>query len=534
MANTPIPNRYQLDLSGVSSNNLVADEPHVLISKTVRSIAPTYGPYFTESVEVWDNKTSTKLTKGLDYRCLDIVGLPTAQSGKEICTVIAITSTAVSQDVRISYQALGGGYERNYESIRLLIDALANDTRQVEWNNIVDRPVEFTPTMHLHKLGDLIGFEYLVSVIERLQTAVLMGDELSHGSMLSYMEDSLASLRKLLDDNNVKNTALAIARSAKADTSAKAAYLAVRDSSHQINLVEDLARQSLTNSQLLLVNIPSSENSARNLLNNYQIVAVSQVNSSIRDKPPVAAGGALQFPKDQALGLITKDSYGIDKTGRVIIGTDSEVLPTSSSDLVFSVKLLTFKEVGTGEARIDIQINAHDQRSLVLDGAFSQNCIVEIFPIQFQDGKGGLTPTYASEATYTYSEAPVDGVLRGISYGIIGVDPAAVLDMKLGTSGIAAIARRIADSLLDCRCDYNIKNYGNAPKRSGIVLSMSQGSEVTLSFKLSGVELADIRKGIQLSFRQYLRVMRSNTSAQVTLIKDGPDAGKIRSLSVSF
>ena len=103
------PTRYIVDLTGVNPNNRVEGELHSLPNKINRSVAPTYGPYYTESLEVYDATTNNKLTRDIHYKCLDVVGLPTAQSGKEICTILVITNPSVGNIVSINYQALGGG-----------------------------------------------------------------------------------------------------------------------------------------------------------------------------------------------------------------------------------------------------------------------------------------------------------------------------------------------------------------------------------------------------------------------------------------
>lgn len=217
------PTRFNVDLTGTSPSNRVEGEYHTLPNKTNRSVATTYGPYYTESLEVYDATTGNKLTRNVHYRCLDVVGIPTAQSGKEICTVIVVTNSNVGNAVRLNYQALGGGYEHTYEAIRLLMDTLLNDARLVGWPSLIDRLPSFNPSHHLHRVGDAIGFEYMVNELERLKSAILLGDEIAHMEILSYVDVAINGLRQLIQDTQNTVAILAITGATDANNSSIAA-----------------------------------------------------------------------------------------------------------------------------------------------------------------------------------------------------------------------------------------------------------------------------------------------------------------------
>lgn len=196
---TLTPNRFELDLTGTSVDNHVLGELHSPAVRDVRSIAPTYGPFYTEGLVVKDIATNATLTRGVHYYCTDVVGLPTAQTGKEICAIILLTNRAIAT-VSIDYHAIGGQYERQYESIRMLMDALSSDTRPSNWNNLQGRPSTFDPVMHLHAAGDIYGFEYLVSSLEQLKNSVLLGDELSHMEMFRQIQVCNTLLNSLITE----------------------------------------------------------------------------------------------------------------------------------------------------------------------------------------------------------------------------------------------------------------------------------------------------------------------------------------------
>lgn len=216
----PNNTRFNVDLTGTSINNKLLNEPHVLANRVYRSIAPTYGPYYTESLVVEDSATMQILTRDVHYKCLDVVGIPTAQSGKEICTIIIVIDEDVNSNVTITYQALGGQYEKTHEAIKLLVDNLLTDNKPIYWPSVANRPAGFTPSHHLHRVGDVIGFEYLVVELERLKNAVLLGDEIAHTEIMSYIDSNINALKVIVDNNDNLVMLMGITAATDANTSA--------------------------------------------------------------------------------------------------------------------------------------------------------------------------------------------------------------------------------------------------------------------------------------------------------------------------
>lgn len=168
--------RYPVDLTGVNYNNLIADELHILANLPNRALIPMYAPYFTESVSVRDNVSNRVLTKGTDYQCLQLVEEATIKTGKEVCEVILIVNPDVSGDVRVTYQTIGGLYQRTSDAILAMYNAVINDNRPVDWTNVLNKPHEYPPSLHRHLFRDVIGFEPLIVELERLRNAITLSD----------------------------------------------------------------------------------------------------------------------------------------------------------------------------------------------------------------------------------------------------------------------------------------------------------------------------------------------------------------------
>lgn len=185
---TPQVIRYPLDPTGTNPDNLVADEPHALVARQTRAIAPEYGAFYTESMVITDVSNNQILEKGVQYFAAELYEVPTGMFGKEVCAIILITDPSVSANVKLTYQCVGGEYSRSATAIIQQIEALNLDDRPVEWGAIINKPSEYPPSHHLHDLGDIYGFEYQVHALDRIRAAILMGDDASHDTIYQYID----------------------------------------------------------------------------------------------------------------------------------------------------------------------------------------------------------------------------------------------------------------------------------------------------------------------------------------------------------
>jgi hypothetical protein len=181
--------RYPVDLTGVNFNNLIADEEHTLVNLPNRAVIPMYAPYFTESVVVRDHITNALLVKGEQYQCLQLVEEATIKSGKEVCEVILITDPAVSNHVRITYQTIGGLYQRTSDAILAMYNTVINDNRPVDWSNVLNKPYNYPPSLHRHLFKDLVGFEPLIVELERLRNAIILSDVPAFEALIDWFSN---------------------------------------------------------------------------------------------------------------------------------------------------------------------------------------------------------------------------------------------------------------------------------------------------------------------------------------------------------
>ncbi|MNU61460.1 hypothetical protein D3C71_506670 [compost metagenome] len=193
--------KYPEDPTGINPNNLVINEPHDLGAGRNRAFVPNYGAYFTDTMIVTEVATGRVLTKGTHYIAAQLQQEATLAMDKEICAVVVITDPAVQDQLLFTYQVVGGVFSTSVSALQKMIEDLDLDERAVEWGALIGIPSAFPPSPHLHDIGDLYGFEYLVEALDALRNAILIGDEAAHDELRQYIqyEDGLlrASIAEL-------------------------------------------------------------------------------------------------------------------------------------------------------------------------------------------------------------------------------------------------------------------------------------------------------------------------------------------------
>ena len=182
--------KYPLDLTGVSPNNLIIEEVHTLPVGVNRAFVPSYGPFYTNSLIVREAVAGTLLLPNVHYKAIQLYAEATEASGLEVCSIIVITDANVSNRVSIDYQVVGGEYSSSVYALQQMLDALSLDERPVAWGDIIGKPSEYAPTEHRHDAGDLYGFEYVVTALEEIKQAILIGDDASHDAIYGYVDQN--------------------------------------------------------------------------------------------------------------------------------------------------------------------------------------------------------------------------------------------------------------------------------------------------------------------------------------------------------
>lgn len=186
----PVPIiRYQLDPTGENPNNLVVGEVHPLDDFPVRVLVPYYGPFYKDSIILYDLATNAPLDKK-DYSTLHLVQDATLNFGQEVCEVIIISNPAVSNTVSLTYQNVGGNYQNNAQAVADTLQTLLKDGRKVDWvKGIFDKPYQYNPSIHPHLFNDVVGFAPLIVALERVAQAVTLSNVPAFEALITWVKD---------------------------------------------------------------------------------------------------------------------------------------------------------------------------------------------------------------------------------------------------------------------------------------------------------------------------------------------------------
>lgn len=197
--------KYSLDRTGVNTDNKVINEEHILdINLKYRSVVPKSGPIFKTGLVVRDitpGLVNSILVEGTDYDIGDLFQEATHQLGKEVISILVITKLTTSK-VRITYQVVGGIYSHDDVTVRNIYDAILNNPESVYWNNIKGRPDRFDPSLHLHKLSDTVGFEPIVSGLERIRSAIILSNVPAFETLLKLVDDLINKQKQFIIDKS--------------------------------------------------------------------------------------------------------------------------------------------------------------------------------------------------------------------------------------------------------------------------------------------------------------------------------------------
>lgn len=165
---------HEFDPSAINPDNLISGEVHSLADSTAQIIMPVNGLFYTKSLVVIRVSNQYHMRLGIDYAFQGFDSEITALTGYETCAAIAFLNPALTGNIEISYQCVGGKEG--------LLNAWVNDLRKriallnsqsVTWNQIINPPTEYPPAEHTHDLlTDLTNFAALRAALERIIVAL--------------------------------------------------------------------------------------------------------------------------------------------------------------------------------------------------------------------------------------------------------------------------------------------------------------------------------------------------------------------------
>lgn len=157
--------RYPLDLTGNHPDNRVVAEVHS-ITPQERIFNVMAGAFYTESVQI--TYLGERLTAHEDFRFHRVVEDAIRQSGKDVAMLIEITDKAISGDIEVRYQAVGGEFQNIHESLVDMLENYKHDARGTFYKDIIEKPRFFEPVRHLTSIYDIYGLNPIAGPLNEL------------------------------------------------------------------------------------------------------------------------------------------------------------------------------------------------------------------------------------------------------------------------------------------------------------------------------------------------------------------------------
>lgn len=185
--------KYPLDLLGTSSTNKVVGEAHTIGTRVGRIFPADYGPFFGNTVKLFDGVTGRELVPNLDYRLIHLYREATERAGQAVYAAVQIVNPDVSTSILMNCQYVGGEFSYSTYAIKQALEALQKDNRQVAWGDLVGVPAQFVPAPHLHDIYDLYGLKYLIESNYDIASALREGDVASRALLLEQINARFAA-----------------------------------------------------------------------------------------------------------------------------------------------------------------------------------------------------------------------------------------------------------------------------------------------------------------------------------------------------
>ncbi len=174
-----------LDYSGQSPDNLIPAELHDVTQ--CKLIVLDFGSFFKESLQLVDANTLTPLNP-TQYMVMDLYQDMTIELGKEIYNTIVITDSALTGNIAVTYQALGGPFCRHSARLVQWLEERKINIGTMAWEDIEDKPKKYKPSHHNHHVSHIYGEEYIIEQLKRVETGILTGKIDTYNAVTAVLE----------------------------------------------------------------------------------------------------------------------------------------------------------------------------------------------------------------------------------------------------------------------------------------------------------------------------------------------------------
>lgn len=199
------PLTLPLDPTGSAASNLITAEVQTIGTRGTRAFPVNYGLFFRKSLVIKDTATNKVLVEGTQYFATQMDVEASARYGQEIDASIVVTDSTVGSTLSLTYQALGGPNSISQAAVSSAVTALQIDDAPATWASISNKPSKYPVASHQHIADDIYGMEFVVVALDRLGTAIQMGQGTAQAELQAYAE---AVIQELIGQIGNSNAAL--------------------------------------------------------------------------------------------------------------------------------------------------------------------------------------------------------------------------------------------------------------------------------------------------------------------------------------
>lgn len=182
--------QYPLDLTGSLTSNAVERQITLGTGKVNRAFAFPDGPFFADTFRLRvANRPDATYERGTDYEL--IFAHPTYEKltkNREIVMAVVVTNTAIPTDITVSAQVVGGPQSANIVAIEQAIAELNLDNRTIAFKDLRNVPDTFPSAPTYKDVGDIYGFEYIITVLAGIKDAISSGDAVQLENIKAILE----------------------------------------------------------------------------------------------------------------------------------------------------------------------------------------------------------------------------------------------------------------------------------------------------------------------------------------------------------
>lgn len=216
---------YPFDSTGTLPSNRITNEPHAIteINGVEHAyVIPKAAPFYERSMVVVDLTTSKILKHNEDYYFAYPFKEATDKTGQPVSGGLAFTNKDGIGNYLLTYQTLGEPFVDNADQLIVSGLELLDNLLFVDWDQIVDVPEVFPPTVHLERLDSVEGMSDFLAKMQSLVEAVSAPKRITvddvEGLDLSFyvpLVESMASMAAgLADVVNSQNLTVASSHTA--------------------------------------------------------------------------------------------------------------------------------------------------------------------------------------------------------------------------------------------------------------------------------------------------------------------------------